>query len=91
MVNGGGSRTGDGSKNRAALKKPAGRSPAPPQLRRAEALRRTVTLIRRLGWRRTLLGIFLLAAFAGGFYLANLYSDISQLIAERRAALTSAN
>lgn len=54
------------------------------------ALRATAMLVRRLGWRRTLLGIFLLAAFSGGFYLANLYSNISQLIAQRRAALTSA-
>ena len=37
-----------------------------------------------------LAGIFLLTTFAGGFYLANLYNNISQLIAQRRAALTSA-
>jgi penicillin-binding protein 1B len=37
-----------------------------------------------------LLGLLLLTAFSGGFYLANLYSNISQLIAQRRAALTSA-
>ena len=47
-------------------------------------------LLRRLGWRRGLLGIFLLLAFSGGFYIANLYSEISELIAQRRAALTSA-
>jgi penicillin-binding protein 1B len=54
------------------------------------ALRATAMLVGRLGWRRTLLGIFLLVAFSGGFYLADLYSNISQLIAQRRAALTSA-
>jgi penicillin-binding protein 1B len=32
----------------------------------------------------------LLISFAGGFYLAQLYGDISAMIAERRAALTSA-
>jgi penicillin-binding protein 1B len=44
------------------------------------------------GWRvRTLaVAAFLLASFAGGFYLAQLYGDISALIAERSAALTSA-
>ena len=62
----------------------------PNGLQPMKALRGTAVLVRRWGWRRTLLGIFLLAAFSGGFYLANLYSDISQLIAQRRAALTSA-
>jgi penicillin-binding protein 1B len=47
-------------------------------------------LVQRLGWRRALLGMFVLAAFSGGFYLANLYNNISQLITQRRAALTSA-
>jgi penicillin-binding protein 1B len=47
-------------------------------------------LLRRLGWRRGLIGAFLLGAFAFGFYLANLYSNISLLIEQRRAALTSA-
>ncbi|MBV8450837.1 MAG: transglycosylase domain-containing protein, partial [Deltaproteobacteria bacterium] len=55
-----------------------------------KALRITARLIRRLGWRWMLAGIFLLTTFAGGFYLANLYNNISQLIAQRRAALTSA-
>lgn len=47
-------------------------------------------LARWIGWRRGLIGAFLLGAFAGGFYLANLYSNISLLIEQRRAALTSA-
>jgi penicillin-binding protein 1B len=44
------------------------------------------------GWRvRTLaVAAFLMASFAGGYYLAQLYGDISAMIAERRAALTSA-
>jgi hypothetical protein len=37
-----------------------------------------------------LIGAFLIGAFAFGFYLANLYSNISLLIEQRRAALTSA-
>jgi hypothetical protein len=37
-----------------------------------------------------LIGGFLIVAFAFGFYLANLYSNISLLIEQRRAALTSA-
>jgi len=44
----------------------------------------------RLGWRRTLLGAFLASAFGLGFYLAQLYGDISRLIEQRKAALTSA-
>jgi penicillin-binding protein 1B len=46
--------------------------------------------LRRIGWRRGIIGTFLLGAFAIGFYLANLYADISLLIEQRRAALTSA-
>src|ERR1700677_2049096 len=44
------------------------------------------------GWRvRNLAaGGFLLAFFAIGFYLAQLYGEISALIEQRRAALTSA-
>src|SRR5271167_3174495 len=44
------------------------------------------------GWRvRNLAaGAFLLAFFALGFYLAQLYGEISALIEQRRAALTSA-
>jgi penicillin-binding protein 1B len=47
-------------------------------------------LIRSIGWRRGALGGFVFGAFACGFYLANVYADISNLIEQRRAALTSA-
>jgi penicillin-binding protein 1B len=47
-------------------------------------------LLRRLGWRRIAAAAVLLGAFAIGFYLANLYAEISELIEQRRAALTSA-
>ncbi len=53
-------------------------------------VRAILRLFRRLGWRRSLIGAALLAVFGTGFYLAQVYADISQLIAERRAALTSA-
>jgi 1A family penicillin-binding protein len=36
------------------------------------------------------MALFLLSAFAGGFYLAGVYAEISTLIEQRRAALTSA-
>jgi penicillin-binding protein 1B len=49
-----------------------------------------VRFLRRLGWRRSLAGILILSAFAVGFYIAQVYADISEMIAERRAALTSA-
>ena len=44
------------------------------------------------GWRvATIAGMgFLLACFAVGFYIAQLYAEISQLIVQRRAALSSA-
>jgi penicillin-binding protein 1B len=90
MVNQGGKRKGGLPKNRASQSKPAGRASIQGWLQPTMTLRGTAAVIRRLGWRRALLGIFLLAAFSGGFYLANLYNDISQLIAQRRAALTSA-
>jgi penicillin-binding protein 1B len=51
---------------------------------------RALALIRQIGWRRGALGAFLLAAFAFGFYVAKVYSDVSLLIEERRAALASA-
>jgi penicillin-binding protein 1B len=54
------------------------------------AAAKTAAFLRRLGWRRTLLGVFLLSAFTAGFYLATVYADISELIEQRRAALTSA-
>lgn len=49
-----------------------------------------VAFLRRLGWRRSLVGILILSAFGIGFYLAQVYVDISELIEERHAALTSA-
>ncbi|HXZ87431.1 MAG TPA: transglycosylase domain-containing protein, partial [Candidatus Binataceae bacterium] len=54
------------------------------------AARQAVVFLRWFGWRRTLLSAFLFCAFAAGFYLANLYADISLLIEQRKAALTSA-
>ncbi len=49
-----------------------------------------IAFLRRLGWRRSLVGILILSAFGIGFYLAQVYVDISELIEERHAALTSA-
>jgi penicillin-binding protein 1B len=46
--------------------------------------------LRRLGWRRSLAGMLILFAFGIGFYLAQVYVEISGMIEERRAALTSA-
>jgi penicillin-binding protein 1B len=46
--------------------------------------------LKRLGGRRIAAGVFLLVAFGCGFYLAQLYGEISSLIEERQAALTSA-
>ncbi len=51
---------------------------------------RAVGLLGRLGWRRGLICGILLSAFVAGYYVANLYGDISILIEQRRAALTSA-
>jgi len=50
----------------------------------------TARIAKRVGWRRGLLLTLLVSAFGIGFYLAGLYSDISVLIEQRRAALTSA-
>jgi penicillin-binding protein 1B len=49
-----------------------------------------IAFLRRLGWRRSLVGVLILSAFGIGFYLAQVYVDISELIEERHAALTSA-
>jgi penicillin-binding protein 1B len=46
--------------------------------------------LRRLGPRRAAAGVLLLFAFGCGFYLAQLYGEISALIEQRGAALTSA-
>ena len=48
------------------------------------------TFFRRLGWRRSIAAALILGAFGIGFYLAQVYIDISEMIEERRAALTSA-
>src|ERR1700730_17890906 len=50
----------------------------------------TWAFIRWLGWRRAFVSGFLFCAFVAGYYLASLYADISILIEQRRAALTSA-
>jgi penicillin-binding protein 1B len=50
----------------------------------------TAAFFRWLGWRRALVAAVVLCAFGTGFYLAQVYTDISELIEERRAALTSA-
>ena len=52
--------------------------------------RAAIAFLRRLGWRRSIVGILILTAFGIGFYLAQVYVDISALIEERHAALTSA-
>jgi penicillin-binding protein 1B len=46
--------------------------------------------LKRLGFRRAVLGAILLLAFGSGFYLAQLYGETSALIEQRAAALTSA-
>jgi penicillin-binding protein 1B len=52
--------------------------------------RRAGALIRRAGWRRITITVAVVAAFGCGFYLAQVYREISALIEERRAALSSA-
>jgi penicillin-binding protein 1B len=90
MVNEAGSGKNDRPKNRASVRKAANRAAARSDLRLPRIVRSVAALIRHLGWRRILLCSLLLIAFSWGFYLANLYNEISQLIAQRRAALTSA-
>jgi penicillin-binding protein 1B len=46
--------------------------------------------LKRLGPRRAAAGVFLLFVFGCGFYLAQIYGEISALIEQREAALTSA-
>jgi penicillin-binding protein 1B len=53
----------------------------------AGRLRRT---LKRLGPRRAAAGVLLLFLFGCGFYLAQLYGEVSALIEQREAALTSA-
>ena len=50
----------------------------------AGRLRRT---LKRLGPRRAAAGVLLLLLFGCGFYLAELYSEVSALIEQREAAL----
>ncbi len=89
MANGAGGGRNDRPRNRASGTS-INRSAARREFRFQRAMHSAATLIRRLGWRRILLGSLLFTAFSCGFYLANLYNEISQLIAQRRAALTSA-
>ncbi len=46
--------------------------------------------LKRLGARRAAAGVFLLLLFGCGFYLAQLYGEVSALIEQREAAMTSA-
>jgi penicillin-binding protein 1B len=55
-----------------------------------KSARAAIAFLRRLGWRRSIVGILILTAFGIGFYLAQVYVDISAMIEERHAALTSA-
>jgi len=59
-------------------------------VRVALAARRIRVLIKRAGWRRITIVAAVTIAFGGGFYLAQVYREISALIEERRAALSSA-
>ena len=45
--------------------------------------------VRSMSWRRIGIGALLASFFAVGFYLAGVYGDISELIEQRKAALTS--
>jgi len=58
--------------------------------RRKRKLGRARRIWRAVGWRRAVAGGFLIVCFAAGFYLAGLYTAISALIEQRRAALSSA-
>lgn len=50
---------------------------------------RTPAWLRFVGWRRIAIGALLAGFFALGFYLAGVYGEISELIEQRKAALTS--
>jgi penicillin-binding protein 1B len=58
--------------------------------RGSAAVGRLRRALKRLGPRRAAAGVFLLFVFGCGFYLAQLYGEISALIEQREAALTSA-
>ncbi|HEY2107885.1 MAG TPA: transglycosylase domain-containing protein [Candidatus Binataceae bacterium] len=45
--------------------------------------------LRTMRWRRVVVGALFVGFFAFGFYLAGVYGEISELIEQRRAALTS--
>ena len=45
--------------------------------------------VRSMNWRRIGIGALLASFFGVGFYLAGVYGDISELIEQRKAALTS--
>jgi len=72
------------------MAKPGRKHAKPASGRGRRAVARGAALLKRLGWRRGALVALLGSAFVIGFYLANLYADISVLIEQRRAALTSA-
>ncbi|MGO9060570.1 MAG: transglycosylase domain-containing protein [Candidatus Binataceae bacterium] len=50
---------------------------------------RTPTWVRFMNWRRIAIGALFASFFAAGFYLAGVYGEISELIEQRKAALTS--
>src|SRR6185437_10429373 len=71
--------------------KPNGaRKPSKKRQSRSVLPARFRALLKRIGWRRGALGALFAVVFAFGFYLATVYADISGLIEQRRAALTSA-
>src|SRR5579875_464008 len=45
--------------------------------------------LRRMGWRKVAVGVVFAGFFALGFYVSGVYTEISELIQQRRAALTS--
>jgi penicillin-binding protein 1B len=45
--------------------------------------------MRSVGWRRIVMAVLFMGIFALGFYLAGVYGEISELIEQRKAALTS--
>jgi penicillin-binding protein 1B len=85
----GGGKTGNGGKRPAQAAKPAAQA-AKSRATVAKPAARKEWRIR--GWRVRYIaaGVFLVAFFSLGFYLAQLYSEISAMIEQREAALTSA-
>ncbi len=72
------------------MSKPGKKRARPANGRGRRAMAYVGAALRRVGWRRGAVMVLLGSAFAIGFYVANLYGDISILIEQRRAALTSA-